>query len=116
MNDDWNSGFSSVTANDLVFGEGATYWLRPTAQGVIEQLSISGSLVLPSAMNYNVERTGSVLQPTDGSVIVSAGEGVSGSECSWTGTGFHAKSTGVVVVGDDLVFLFKPNGMVLSFR
>ena len=117
IRDGWYSGFTSATTNDLVFCNGATYLLRPSEQGYVEPLSISGALVLPESMRYNVARDGRALLPTEGSVVVDAAEGVEGAECTWTAaSGILSQSSSMSVEDGDLVFRYRPKGVIISFR
>ena len=82
VNGDWNSGFSSVTANDLVFWDGSTYLLRPTALG-LTPLEIAGSVVASGTVRYAVDKSAATLPAGEGIAVVNAAEGSSG-EGTWS--------------------------------
>lgn len=82
VNGDWNSGFSSVTTNDLVFWDGSTYLLRPTALG-LAPLEIAGSVVASGTVRYAVDKSVAPLPAGEGIAVVNAVEGSSG-DGTWT--------------------------------
>ena len=84
VNGDWNSGFSSVTTNDLVFWDGSTYLLRPTASGLMP-LEITGSVVASGTVRYAVDKSVAPLPAGEGIAVVNAVEGSSG-DGTWTAT------------------------------
>ena len=115
VGDHWHSGFSSVTVSNLVFGVGSTYMLEPTAEG-LETLSIAGSLYLPPAMKYAVNRTLAPAPVAEGAVLVDSAVGVV-DESVWTAAGGISKHDSSVYASEGkLLFNYKPSAIILFVR
>jgi hypothetical protein len=115
VGDHWNIGFSSVTVSNLVFGAGSTYMLEPTAEG-LETLSIAGSLHLPPAMKYAVDRTLAPAPVAKGAVLVDSAAGVV-DESVWTAAGGISKHDSSVYASEGkLLFNYKPSATILFVR
>ena len=83
----WPTGLDPQTVggrNDLVFGEGSTYLLRPTALG-LTPLEIAGSVVASGTVRYAVDKSVAPLPAGEGIAVVNAVEGSSG-DGTWTAT------------------------------
>ena len=115
VNDSWNAGFASVTANDLVFGDGATYLLRTTAQG-LPAIDFAGALVTSGNVKYAVDASGGAIPESDGTVIVRTGEGFSG-DGTWSAASARlGRMSSVTAEGNNLLFSYRLKGVVISIR
>ena len=114
VNDDWNSGFSSVTANNLVFGEGSTYLVHTTALG-FSPLAIAGKVLLPGAMALAVDKSAAQLAVGEGQTLVSAPGGVEG-ECEISLSGVSKNSCSVYPGDGALLFDYLPKSLMFILR
>lgn len=114
INDDWHTGFSAVATNNLAFGEGATYLLRPTATG-IAPLDFAGTLTAAGTVAYAADESAAKLPPEKGVVLIRAAGGVAADE--WTATtGKLANRARVYASGTELRLDAAPKGTVLTIR
>lgn len=111
----WNSGFLSQTDTNLTFSADAAYLLRPTAAG-IAPLSLAGSLILPEAMSYIVDRSAARAPVGKDTVLVETGAGIVG-ECEWTANGGISRRDSSVSADDGRLLLdYVPTGTTLTVR
>lgn len=111
----WNSGFLSQTDTNLTFSADAAYLLRPTAEG-IAPLSLAGSLILPEAMTYVVDRSAGRAPVGRGSVLVETGAGIVG-ECEWTANGGISRRDSSVTAEEGRLLLdYVPSGTTVIIR
>ena len=111
----WNSGFLSQTDTNLTFSAGATYLLRPTAAG-IAPLSLVGSLILPEAMTYVVDRSAARAPVGKDIVLVETGAGIVG-ECEWTANGGISRRDSSVTAEEGRLLLdYVPSGTTVIIR
>jgi hypothetical protein len=111
----WNSGFLSQTDTNLTFSADAADLLRPTAAG-LTPLSLAGSLILPEAMTYIVDRSAGRVPVGTGSVLVETGAGIAG-ECEWTANGGISRRDSAVRADDGrLVLDYMPSGTTVIIR
>jgi hypothetical protein len=89
--------------------------LEPTAEG-LEPLSIAGSLYLPAAMKYAVDRTLAPAPVAEGAVLVDSAAGVV-DESVWTAAGGISKHDSSVYASEGkLLFNYKPSATILFVR
>ena len=111
----WNSGFLSQTDTNLTFSAGSSYLLRPTAEG-IAPLTLAGSLILPEAMMYVVDRSLANAPIGEDTVLVDTFAGVVG-ECEWTANGGISRRDSSIDANDGKLLLnFVPSGTILIVR
>ena len=115
VNDSWNEGFTSATANDLVFDDGATYLLRTTAQG-LPAIDFAGALVASGNVKYAVDASAGAIPVGDDTVIVRTGEGISGDGVWSAANARLGRMSSVRAEGDDLLFSYSLKGIVISIR
>ncbi len=114
INDDWHTGFSSVATNNLAFGEGATYLLRPTATG-IAPLDFAGTLTAAGTIAYAADESAAKLPTEKGVVLIRAARVIAADE--WTATtGKLANRARVYASGTELRLDAAPKGTVLTVR
>ena len=114
VNDDWCTGFSYVTASNLVFGAGSTYRVY-TAPGGFVPLTLAGSLVLPGGATLAVDKSAAPLPVGEAQVLVSPAEGVKG-DCAWTLSGASRHAARVYTGNGSLCFDYVPTAMMLLLR
>ena len=115
VNNSWNEDFTSVTANDLVFDDGATYLLRTTAQG-LPAIDFAGALVASGNVKYAVDASAGAIPVGDDTVIVRTGEGVSGDGVWSAASARLGRMSSVRAEGGDLLFSYSLKGVVISIR
>ncbi len=103
-----------MATNNLAFGEGATYLLRPTATG-IAPLDFAGTLTAAGTVAYAADESAAKLPPEKGVVLIRAAGGVAADE--WTATtGKLANRARVYASGTELRLDAAPKGTVLTVR
>lgn len=111
----WNSGFLSQTDTNLTFSADAAYLLRPTAAG-LTPLSLAGSLILPEAMTYVVDRSAGRAPVGKDIVLVETGAGIVG-ECEWTANGgISCRDSSVTAEEGRLLLDYVPSGTTVIIR
>jgi hypothetical protein len=107
INDDWHTGFSSATTNNLVFQDGSAYLLRPTARG-IAPLDIGGAVMAEGHVRLDSDMAAPPLPRDKGIPLIRAAEGCAGDGAWAVGTGkFSSKAS--VRTGDAGLFLDNPS-------
>lgn len=113
-NNGWNSGFSSVIFNGLVFEAGSAYRF-PVVNSAVTPLAIPGKLKLPGAMTYLVDATP---RPSkiEAATLIAPALGVEG-DCTWTCGGGLSKRDSRVYAEDGVLKLdYEARGALLIVR
>ena len=110
----WNTGFSSVQGNDLVFKAGSRFEFQVVDSAIVP-FEIAGTLKLPSAMSFLVDanvRPGAL----EGVPVLVAAEGVEG-DCTWTcAGGLSKRASRLYAEGDAVKFDYEPKGMAILVK
>ena len=110
----WNTGFSSVQDNDLVFKEGSRLSF-PIVDSAIVPFGVAGVLKLPSEMKFLVDanvRPGTL----EGVPVIVAAKGIEG-DCTWTCAGGLSKRGSHLYAEGNVVKLdYDPKGMAIIVR
>lgn len=114
INNDWNTGFSVVTNNNLVLGEGVTYHVSTTAAG-FSPLELNGSLVLPGSATLSIDKSAAPVPTGEGYTLISTKDGVDG-DCIWTINGSSRRASRVYADESALRFDYKPNAFTMTIR
>ena len=110
----WNTGFSSVQDNDLVFKEGSQLSF-PIVNSAIVPFGVAGALKLPPEMKFLVDanvRPGTL----EGVPVIVAAKGIEG-DCTWTCAGGLSKRGSHLYAEGNVVKLdYDPKGMAIIVR
>ena len=115
VGDGWHSGFASAVARDLVFWDGATYMLCPTAQG-FEPISFTGAVRTSGTVRYDVDRSGGALPEGEGFTLVNAPGGCEGDGTWAAANGTLGRKSRVYGGEGALLFDHRPISFRIYFR